>query len=189
MAGQSIFFFYGLLGISSLGFFVVSLRNAVIEQFQWRLVDRFSQPAHLTRVQTRMSAKDIPFPIARFEEEQRVKMVVKRKMIVRMGFIWIVMWFGGAGIFCAFEPWTYLESLYFCVRQNKFIPIGMTGQRGGGVNTYANRNIICFHSLVCYINNNWVWRLCAQATWINRVLERLRICGSLSFRLHPFTLL
>ncbi|KAF9551206.1 Potassium channel [Mortierella hygrophila] len=114
VAGQSIFFFYGLLGISSLGFFVVSLRNAVIEQFQWRLVDRFSKPAHLTRVQTRMSAKDIPFPIARFEEEQRVKMVVKRKMMVRMGFIWIVMWFGGAGVFCAFEPWTYLESLYFC---------------------------------------------------------------------------
>ncbi|KAF8943171.1 Potassium channel [Haplosporangium gracile] len=114
VAGQAIFFFYGLLGISSLGFFVVSLRNAVIEQFQWRLVDRFSKPAHLTRVQTRMSAKDIPFPIARFEEEQRVKMVVKRKMIVRMGFIWIVMWFGGAGVFCAFEPWTYLESLYFC---------------------------------------------------------------------------
>ncbi|KAF9136924.1 Potassium channel [Mortierella sp. GBA39] len=114
VAGQAIFFFYGLLGISSLGFFVVSLRNAVIEQFQWRLVDRFSKPAHLTRVQTRMSAKDIPFPIARFEEEQRVKMVVKRKMMVRMGFIWIVMWFGGAGVFCAFEPWTYLESLYFC---------------------------------------------------------------------------
>ncbi|KAG0288578.1 Potassium channel [Linnemannia gamsii] len=113
-AGQSIFFFYGLLGISSLGFFVVSLRNAVIEQFQWRLVDRFSKPAHLTRVQTRMSAKDIPFPIARFEEEQRVKLVVKRKMIVRMVFIWIIMWFGGAGVFCAFEPWTYLESLYFC---------------------------------------------------------------------------
>ncbi|KAG0274522.1 Potassium channel, partial [Linnemannia exigua] len=113
-AGQIIFFFYGLLGISSLGFFVVSLRNAVIEQFQWRLVDRFSKPAHLTRVQTRMSAKDISFPVARFEEEQRVKMVVKRKMIVRMVFIWIFMWFGGAGIFCIFEPWTYLESLYFC---------------------------------------------------------------------------
>ncbi|KAF9941918.1 Potassium channel [Modicella reniformis] len=71
-AGQVIFFFYGLLGISALGFFVVSLRNAVIEQFQWRLVDRFSKPAHLTRVQTRMSAKDISFPEARFEEEQRV---------------------------------------------------------------------------------------------------------------------
>ncbi|KAF9913283.1 Potassium channel [Linnemannia zychae] len=113
-AGQIIFFVYGLLGISSLGFFVVSLRNAVIEQFQWRLVDRFSKPAHLTRVQTRMSAKDISFPVARFEEEQRVKMVVKRKMIVRMVCIWIVMWFGGAGIFCIFEPWTYLESLYFC---------------------------------------------------------------------------
>lgn len=126
VAGQAIFFFYGLLGISSLGFFVVSLRNAVIEQFQWRLVDRFSKPAHLTRVQTRMSAKDIPFPIARFEEEQRVKMVVKRKMIVRMGFIWIVMWFGGAGVFCAFEPWTYLESLYFCVRQKELVPIEVT---------------------------------------------------------------
>ncbi|KAF9127264.1 Potassium channel [Mortierella sp. 14UC] len=113
-AGQIIFFIYGLLGISSLGFFVVSLRNAVIEQFQWRLVDRFSKPAHLTRVQTRMSAKDISFPVARFEEEQCVKMVVKRKMIVRMVFIWIIMWFGGAGIFCIFEPWTYLESLYFC---------------------------------------------------------------------------
>ncbi|KAF9390696.1 Potassium channel [Podila verticillata] len=114
-AGQIIFFFYGLLGISSLGFFVVSLRNAVIEQFQWRLVDRFSKPAHLTRVQTRMSAKDMSFPAARFEEELQVKIMVKRKMIIRMVFIWIVMWFGGAGIFCAFEKeWTYLESLYFC---------------------------------------------------------------------------
>ncbi|KAG0090438.1 Potassium channel, partial [Podila epicladia] len=113
-AGQIIFFFYGLLGISSLGFFVVSLRNAVIEQFQWRLVDRFSKPAHLTRVQTRMSAKDISFPLARFEEENQVKTMVKRKMIFRMVFIWIVMWFGGAGIFCIFEKWTYLESLYFC---------------------------------------------------------------------------
>ncbi|KAG0348603.1 Potassium channel [Podila humilis] len=113
-AGRIIFFFYGLLGISSLGFFVVSLRNAVIEQFQWRLVDRFSKPAHLTRVQTRMSAKDMSFPAARFEEEQQVKIMVKRKMIVRMVFIWIVMWFGGAGIFCIFEKWSYLESLYFC---------------------------------------------------------------------------
>ncbi|KAG0212577.1 hypothetical protein BGX28_006013 [Mortierella sp. GBA30] len=84
VAGRIIFFFYGLLGISSLGFFVVSLRNAVIEQFQWRLVDRFSAPAHLTRVQTRMSAKDISFPAARFEEEQQVKIMVKRKMILRM---------------------------------------------------------------------------------------------------------
>ncbi|CAO3564209.1 unnamed protein product [Mortierella alpina] len=114
VAGRIIFFFYGLLGISSLGFFVVSLRNAVIEQFQWRLVDRFSAPAHLTRVQTRMSAKDISFPAARFEEEQQVKIMVKRKMILRMVAIWIFMWFGGAGIFCVFEPWTYLESLYFC---------------------------------------------------------------------------
>ncbi|KAG0369926.1 hypothetical protein BC939DRAFT_473594 [Gamsiella multidivaricata] len=113
-AGQIIFFIYGLFGISSLGFFVVSLRNAVIEQFQWRLVDRFSKPAHITRVQTRMSAKDISFPEARFEEERRVKMMVKRKMMFRMVCIWIVMWFGGAGVFCAFEPWTYLESLYFC---------------------------------------------------------------------------
>ncbi|GJJ69946.1 potassium channel subfamily K, other eukaryote [Entomortierella parvispora] len=113
-AGRIIFFFYGLLGISSLGFFVVSLRNAVIEQFQWRLVDRFSKPAHLTRVQTRMSAKDIPFPVARLEEEQQVKIYVKRKMIVRMVFIWIFMWFGGAGVFCALENWTYLEALYFC---------------------------------------------------------------------------
>ncbi|KAI8359328.1 hypothetical protein B0O80DRAFT_423292 [Mortierella sp. GBAus27b] len=114
-AGQIIFFFYGLFGISSVGFFVVSLRNAVIEQFQWRLLDRFSKPAHLTRVQTRMSAKDISFPEARFEEEQRVKLLVKRKMIVRMMFVWIGMWFGGAGIFCAFEQsWTFLESLYFC---------------------------------------------------------------------------
>ncbi|KAK3818640.1 MAG: hypothetical protein J3Q66DRAFT_175780 [Benniella sp.] len=113
-AGQVIFFFYGLFGISSLGFFVVSLRNAVIEQFQWRLLDRFSKPAHLTRVQTRMSAKDISFPEARFEEEQRVKILVKRKMIVRMIIVWIIMWFGGAGVFCAFEPWTFVESLYFC---------------------------------------------------------------------------
>ncbi|KAF9940916.1 Potassium channel [Mortierella alpina] len=114
VAGRIIFFFYGLLGISSLGFFVVSLRNAVIEQFQWRLVDRFAAPAHLTRVQTRMSAKDISFPAARFEEEQQVKIMVKRKMILRMVSIWIFMWFGGAGVFCAFESWSYLESLYFC---------------------------------------------------------------------------
>ncbi|KAG0051445.1 Potassium channel [Gryganskiella cystojenkinii] len=114
VAGRIIFFFYGLLGISSLGFFVVSLRNAVIEQFQWRLVDRFSNPAHLTRVQTRMSAKDLPYAEARLEEEQQVKMFVKRKMILRMVGIWIFMWFGGAGVFCAFENWSYLESLYFC---------------------------------------------------------------------------
>ncbi|KAF9438114.1 Potassium channel [Entomortierella beljakovae] len=113
-AGMIVFFFYGILGISSMGFFVVSLRNAVIEQFQWRLLDKFQNPAHLTRVQTRMSAKDISFPEARFEEEQRVKSTVKRKMIGRMGLIWIFMWFGGAGVFCAFETWTYLESLYFC---------------------------------------------------------------------------
>ncbi|KAF9346823.1 Potassium channel [Mortierella sp. AD094] len=112
--GQIVFFFYGLLGISAVGFFIVSLRDAVIEQFQWRLVEKFSNPAHLTRVQTRMSAKDISFPVARFEEEQRVKTVVKRRMIVRMVFIWIVMWFGGAGIFCAFESWSFLQSLYFC---------------------------------------------------------------------------
>ncbi|KAF9173188.1 Potassium channel [Mortierella sp. AD010] len=115
--GQIIFSFYGLLGISAVGFFVVSLRNAVIEQFQWRLVEKFSNPAHLTRVQTRMSAKDISFPEARFEEEQRVKTVVKRRMIIRMGLIWIVMWFGGAGIFCAFESWTFLQSLYFCANE------------------------------------------------------------------------
>src|SRR5690554_6441169 len=97
-AGKIFFLFYAMLGISSMGFFVVSLRNAVIEQFQWRLVDRFSKPAHLTRVQTRMSAKDISFPAARFEEEQRVKALLKRKMILRMVCIWIVMWFGGAGV-------------------------------------------------------------------------------------------
>ncbi|KAG0301042.1 Potassium channel [Dissophora globulifera] len=113
-AGRIIFFFYGLLGISSLGFFVVSLRNAVVEQFQWRLLDRFSKPAHMTRVQTRMSTKDISFPEARLEEEQRVKKIVKRKMIIRMLCIWVVMWFGGAGIFVALEYWTYLEALYFC---------------------------------------------------------------------------
>ncbi|KAF9963918.1 hypothetical protein BGZ70_007102 [Mortierella alpina] len=92
----------------------MSLRNAVIEQFQWRLVERFALPSHLTRVQTRMSAKDLSYPVARFEEEQRVKKVVKRKMIVRMLCIWIVLWFGGAGVFCAFEKWSFLESLYFC---------------------------------------------------------------------------
>ncbi|KAF9349877.1 hypothetical protein BGX26_011895 [Mortierella sp. AD094] len=31
-----------------------------------------------------------------------------------MVIIWIVLWFGGAGVFCAFEKWTFLESLYFC---------------------------------------------------------------------------
>jgi len=116
VAGRIIFFFYGLLGISAIGFFIVSLRNAIIEQFQWRLVDRFSLPAHMTRVQTRMSVKDLSFPMARFEEEQRVKRLIKRKMIVRMLAMWIMLWFGGAGVFCAFEKWSYLESLYFCVR-------------------------------------------------------------------------
>jgi hypothetical protein len=164
VAGQAIFFFYGLLGISSLGFFVVSLRNAVIEQFQWRLVDRFSKPAHLTRVQTRMSAKDIPFPIARFEEEQRVKMVVKRKMIVRMGFIWIFMWFGGAAIFCAFEPWTYLESLYFCVSQNKDTSLHTQEQQRVKVDLHTNYSPLYTQQLVCYFDNNRFWRLCAHAT-------------------------
>ncbi|KAG0056410.1 Potassium channel [Gryganskiella cystojenkinii] len=114
VAGRVVFFFYGILGISSIGFFIVSLRNAIIEQFQWRLVDRFSGPAHMTRVQTRMSDKDLSYPMARFEEEQRVKKLIKRKMIARMLFVWIACWFGGAGVFCAFEKWTYIESLYFC---------------------------------------------------------------------------
>ena len=74
-----------------------------------------------------MSAKDISFPVARFEEEQRVKMVVKRKMIVRMVVIWICMWFGGAGVFCAFETWTYLEALYFCVSQVNSAIVGTKG--------------------------------------------------------------
>ncbi|KAG0201622.1 hypothetical protein BGX28_005591 [Mortierella sp. GBA30] len=100
--------------ISAIAFFIVSLRNAVIEQFQWRLIERFSMPSHLTRVQTMMSARDLSYPIARFEEEKRVKRVVKRKMIMRMGCIWIVLWFGGAGVFCALEKWSFLESLYFC---------------------------------------------------------------------------
>ncbi|KAF8971296.1 Potassium channel [Entomortierella lignicola] len=112
--GQVVFSFYGILGISAVGFFVVSLRNAVIEQFQWRLVEQFSRPAHLTRVQTRMSEKEISFPAARLEEEQHVKAVVKRKMIFRMVSIWLLLWFGGAGVFCAFETWTFLESMYFC---------------------------------------------------------------------------
>ncbi|KAF9202703.1 Potassium channel [Haplosporangium sp. Z 27] len=94
--GQVVFSFYGILGISAVGFFVVSLRNAVIEQFQWRLVEQFSRPAHLTRVQTRMSEKEISFPAARLEEEQHVKAVVKRKMIFRMVSIWLLLWFGGA---------------------------------------------------------------------------------------------
>ncbi|KAG0025006.1 Potassium channel [Podila clonocystis] len=115
VAGQIVFFTYGILGISVIAFFIVSLRNAVIEQFQWRLVEKFSRPAHMTRVQTRMSTRDLSYPLARFEEEQRVKKVVKRKMIIRMFTIWIVLWFGGAGVFCAFESWTFLESLYFCV--------------------------------------------------------------------------
>ncbi|KAF9933154.1 Potassium channel [Mortierella alpina] len=114
VAGRIVFFIYGIFGISSIAFFIMSLRNAVIEQFQWRLVQRFALPSHLTRVQTRMSAKDLSYPVARFEEEQRVKKVVKRKMIVRMLSIWIVLWFGGAGVFCAFEKWSFLESLYFC---------------------------------------------------------------------------
>ncbi|KAF8936055.1 hypothetical protein BGZ58_004650 [Dissophora ornata] len=58
---------------STFGFFVVSLRNAVIEQFQWRLLETFSKPSHLTRIQTRMSAKNLSYPMARFEEEQMAK--------------------------------------------------------------------------------------------------------------------
>ncbi|KAF9207575.1 hypothetical protein BGZ49_000106 [Haplosporangium sp. Z 27] len=68
----------------------------------------------MTRVQTRMSAKYLSYPMARFQEEQKVKAKVKRTMIIRMIIIWIVLWFGGAGVFCAFERWTFLESLYFC---------------------------------------------------------------------------
>ncbi|OAQ29585.1 hypothetical protein K457DRAFT_19088 [Linnemannia elongata AG-77] len=114
IAGRVIFFFYAIIGISAVGYFIVALRNAVLEQFQWRLLERFSKPAHITRVQTRMSTKDMSFPLARFEEEQRVKKMVKRNMIIRMSTIWIVLWFGGAGVFCAFEDWSYLNSLYFC---------------------------------------------------------------------------
>ncbi|KAF9153773.1 hypothetical protein BG015_002650 [Linnemannia schmuckeri] len=61
--------------LSAVGYFIVALRNAVLEQFQWRLLERFSKPAHITRVQTRMSTKDMSFPLARFEEEQRVKKI------------------------------------------------------------------------------------------------------------------
>ncbi|KAF9216899.1 Potassium channel [Podila verticillata] len=98
VAGQIVFFTYGILGISAIAFFIVSLRNAVIEQMEWRLVEKFSRPAHMTRVQTRMSARDLSYPLARFEEEQMVKKVVKRNMIMRMFIIWIVLWFGGAGV-------------------------------------------------------------------------------------------
>ncbi|KAG9067466.1 Potassium channel [Linnemannia hyalina] len=114
IAGRVIFFFYAIIGISAVGYFIVSLRNAVLEQFQWRLLERFSKPAHISRVQTRMSTKDMSFPLARFEEEQRVKKMVKRNMIIRMSIIWIILWFGGAGVFCLFEEWSYLDSLYFC---------------------------------------------------------------------------
>ncbi|KAF9125320.1 Potassium channel [Mortierella sp. GBA39] len=114
IAGRVIFFFYAIIGISAVGYFIVSLRNAVLEQFQWRLLERFSKPTHISRVQTRMSTKDMSFPLARFEEEQQVKKMVKRNMIIRMSTIWIVLWFGGAGIFCLFEEWSYLDSLYFC---------------------------------------------------------------------------
>ncbi|KAF9114116.1 Potassium channel [Mortierella sp. AM989] len=100
--------------VSAIGFFIVSLRNAVVEQLEWRLLEKFSRPAHIIRVQTRMSAKDLSYPVARFEEEQQVKATIKRTMIIRMVTLWIVLWFGGAGVFCAFEKWTYLESLYFC---------------------------------------------------------------------------
>ncbi|KAK3811768.1 MAG: hypothetical protein J3Q66DRAFT_390310 [Benniella sp.] len=114
VAGRIFFFFYGFLGVSAIGFFIVSLRNAIVEQFQWRLIDQFSRPAHMSRIQTRMSVKDLSYPMACLQEEERVKVMVKRKMIVRMIALWIVFWFGGAGVFCAFEEWTYLESLYFC---------------------------------------------------------------------------
>ncbi|KAF9934032.1 Potassium channel [Linnemannia zychae] len=73
VAGRVVFFFYGVIGISAVGYFIVSLRNAVLEQFQWRLIERFSKPSHIIRVQTRMSTRDMSFPLARFEEEQRVK--------------------------------------------------------------------------------------------------------------------
>ncbi|KAF8943013.1 hypothetical protein BGZ47_005907 [Haplosporangium gracile] len=60
---------------TAVGYFIVALRNAVLEQFQWRLLEQFSKPAHITRVQTRMSTKDMSFPLARFEEEQQVKKI------------------------------------------------------------------------------------------------------------------
>ncbi|KAF9332005.1 Potassium channel [Podila minutissima] len=101
VAGQIVFFTFGILGISVIAFFIVSLRTAVVEQFEWRLVEKFSRPAHMIRVQTRMSVRDLSYPIARFEEEQRVKKAVKRTMIIRMFTIWIFLWFGGAGVFCA----------------------------------------------------------------------------------------
>ncbi|KAG0327220.1 Potassium channel [Podila humilis] len=103
VGGQLFLFTYGVLGISSIAYFIVSLRNAVIEQFEWRLVEKFAAQAHLHRVQTRMSTRDLSFPLARFEEEQRVKKVVKRKMIMRMFMIWVALWFGGAGVFTAIE--------------------------------------------------------------------------------------
>ncbi|KAG0003686.1 Potassium channel [Modicella reniformis] len=105
---------FSTIGVSAIGFFIVSLRNAVVEQFQWRLIEQFSRPAHLNRVQNRMSVKDLSFPMARHQEEERVKTMVRRKMIIRMIIIWITLWFGGASVFCAFEEWSYLESLYFC---------------------------------------------------------------------------
>ncbi|KAF9360767.1 hypothetical protein BGX34_007512 [Mortierella sp. NVP85] len=105
---------FSTIGVSAIGFFIVSLRNAVVEQFQWRLIDQFSRPAHMSRIQNRMSVKDMSYPMACLQEEERVKVMVKRKMIVRMIALWIVFWFGGAGVFCAFEEWSYLESLYFC---------------------------------------------------------------------------
>ncbi|KAG0222336.1 Potassium channel [Mortierella sp. GBA43] len=114
VAGRVFFFFYGILGVSAIGFFIVSLRNAVVEQFQWRLIEQFSRPAHINRVQTRMSVKDLSYPMACLEEEVRVKTMVKRKMILGMIVLWLLFWFGGAGVFCAFEKWTFLESLYFC---------------------------------------------------------------------------
>lgn len=125
MAGRIFFFFYGFLGVSAIGFFIVSLRNAVVEQFQWRLIDQFSRPAHMSRIQTRMSVKDLSYPMACLQEEERVKIMVKRKMIVRMIALWIVFWFGGAGVFCAFEEWTYLESLYFCVSLSGFFLVDL----------------------------------------------------------------
>ncbi|KAF9580524.1 hypothetical protein BGW38_002808 [Lunasporangiospora selenospora] len=83
-AGRIIFFILGIIGVSAIGYFIVSLRDAIIEQFEWRLNERFSKPAHLMRVHTRMSAKDLSFPMARYEEEMRVKAVVKRKMYVTL---------------------------------------------------------------------------------------------------------
>ncbi|KAF9436802.1 hypothetical protein BGZ76_002944 [Entomortierella beljakovae] len=96
-AGRIVFFFFGTLGMVAVGFFILTLRNSVVEQLESQLLEKFSMPDHMVRVHSRMTTKGLSFSAARYAEEGRVKANVKRTMITRMFIIWIIFWFGGAG--------------------------------------------------------------------------------------------